>query len=172
MEPESKLVKCSQCGEEHDLIDMEVAFGMPDDYFNLNDEDREARGKITNDFCQLDERYFVRSVIPVPVIGWTEIYCWGVWVELSKDDFFNAYDTWKDDDVSHIPKLRGKLANDLPEYENAILMEGKIELKNDSRPFFYVSEELELKSDQTHAAGRGRAAPLMRSVSCKKDKWT
>jgi len=150
MESESKLVKCSQCGEEHDLIDMEVTFGMPDDYFNLGANDREARGKINNNFCQLDDRYFVRSVIPIPVLDRTEIYCWGVWVELSKDDFFKAYDTWEDDDVSHIPKLSGKLANDLPEYENTIYMEGRLELKSDSRPFFYVSEESELKSDQSY----------------------
>jgi len=148
MERESKLVKCSQCGEEHDLIDMEVAFGMPDDYFHMAEEDREERGKISNDFCQLDERYFVRSIIPVPVLDRDEIYCWGVWVELSKDDFFKAYDTWEDDDLSHMPKLSGKLANDLPEYKNATYLEGKLELKNESRPFFYVTEESGLMMDQ------------------------
>jgi len=150
MASESKLVKCSQCGEEHDLIDMEVSFGMPDDYFNLGEEDREGRGKINNNFCQLDERYFVRSVIPIPVLDRAEKYHWGVWVELSKDDFFKTYDTWEEDDVSHIPKLSGMLANDLPEYENAICMQGKLELKSDSRPFFYISEESELKTDQVN----------------------
>ena len=129
---------------------MEVSFGMPDDYFSLGENDRESRGKISNNFCQLDERYFVRSVIPIPVLDRTEIYCWGVWVELSKDDFFKTYDTWEDGDVSHIPKLSGKLANDLPEYKNAICMQGKLELKSDSRPFFYVSEASELKSDQVN----------------------
>lgn len=149
MNSESGVVKCSQCGEKHDLIDMEVAFGMPDDYFGLEEDERNSRGKITSDFCQLDDRYFVRSVIPIPVLDRTEIYCWGIWVELSKDDFEKTYNTWEDADVSHVPKLMGKLANDLHEYENIIGIEGELQLKADSRPFFYITKESALRSDQT-----------------------
>ena len=148
MNSDPEKVLCPQCGEEHNTIDMEAVFGMPDDYFNLDENERYNRGKISSDFCQLDERYFVRSVIPVPVTDRINDYCWGVWIELSKDDFFKAFDTWDDEDVSRIPKLKGKLANDLPEYDNTLKLEGEIELKADTRPFFYAIENSRLKLDQ------------------------
>jgi len=148
MNSDPEKVICPQCGKEHSPIDMEAVFGMPDDYFALEENERKNRGKISSDFCQLDERYFVRSVIPIPVIDRGNNYCWGVWIELSKDDFFKAFDTWEDDDVSHIPKLKGRLANDLPEYKSTIDLDGELELRADTRPFFYVTKDSRLKEDQ------------------------
>ncbi|MDX1605697.1 MAG: DUF2199 domain-containing protein [Candidatus Competibacterales bacterium] len=148
MNSDPKNVICPECGQEHSPMDMEAAFEMPDDYFYLDENERKNRGKISSDFCQLDERYFVRSVIPIPVTDQVNNYCWGVWVELSKDDFLKVFDTWEEDDVTHIPKLKGKLANDLPEYESTIDLEGELELRSDTRPLFYVIKESRLKRDQ------------------------
>ena len=165
MNAKNHPVRCPQCGDEHDLVDMEVAFGMPDDFFSLAEGERNSRGKISDDFCQLDDRYFVRSVIPVPVKDRAGIYCWGVWVELNKDDFFKTYDTWDEDDVSHIPKLAGKLANALPDYENTISLSGELQLKSDSRPFFYVSEDSNLKTDQSTGITTSDAARYYHHVA-------
>ena len=144
----SHIVKCPQCGKEHDITEMEVSFTMPDEYFCLSEEDRSNRGKITKNFCQLDDRYFVRSLIPIPVLDRDDMYCWGVWIEVEKDDFFTIYNTWEDEDLSDIPKLNGTLANDLPEYEISIGLKGDLKLRNDTRPFFTVSDLSKLKTDQ------------------------
>ena len=150
MEAESNIVSCSQCGKEHDIDQMEVSFGMPDDFFELSEEERQSRGKITSDFCQLDKRYFVRSIIPIPVLDRSINYCWGVWVELSKEDFTTTYDTWDDEDVSKIRRLNGNLANALPEYKNLTAVKGELELRGDSRPLFFASEKSKLFSDQNN----------------------
>jgi len=159
------LVKCPQCGDEHELFDMEVAFGMPDDFFALPEDERNDRGKISDDFCQLGDRYFVRSVIPIPVNDRTEIYCWGVWIEVTEDDFFTTFNTWEEDDVSHIPRLAGTLANELPGYEDTVSLRGELELKSDSRPFFHVSEESKLKADQSSGITTNDAARYYHHVA-------
>jgi hypothetical protein len=148
MDDAQRLVKCSQCGELHDLRNMEVAYALPDAYFELTEEEREARGSATPDFCQLDERYFVRSVAPVPVIGEERPYCWGIWVEVSHSDFLTIHRTWNDADVSEMPRMGASVANALPEYESALGLGGEIELRADSRPFFFVLDESRFKDDQ------------------------
>lgn len=150
METGSNTASCPQYGKEHEVDQMEVSVGMPDDFFALTEEERIDRGKITSDFCQLDKRYFVRSLIPIPVLERSQNYRWGVWVELSKEDFTTAYDTWDDEDVSQIPGLKGNLANILSEYKNLTAVKGELELKSDSRPLCFASEKSKLFSDQNN----------------------
>lgn len=147
---DDQFVKCSQCDELHNVLDIEKAFGLPDEYFDLSKEEREKRGKSSSDFCQFDSRYFIRSVTPIPVLDREGDYCWGTWVEVSASDFFTAHDTWNDDDVSHIPRLEAKLANHIPEYEESLGLAGVIELRADSRPLFYISDASRFRQDQIH----------------------
>lgn len=147
MTDDGNSVACSECGAAHDIGEIEVAYGLLDDYFMLSREQREARGRANSDFCQLDNRFFVRSVIPVPLPEPDRYYCWGVWVELPRENCRIAYDTWEDEDVSRIPRLKGKLANGLREYENSKGLLGELELRPDSHPFFYIVEESRLMHD-------------------------
>ena len=150
MNDTSQLVKCSHCGEMHDPAAMEVAFGQPDDYFALAQDAREQRGQIGSDFCRLDGRYFIRCVAPIPVVDSEQNYSWGIWVEISKDDFRTAQKTWEDDDVSHIPRIDAKLANSLREYKDSKGLKGEIELRSDSRPFFYILQNSRFQQDQNN----------------------
>jgi len=145
---ESNLIRCPQCGELHDPQDMEVAYGFPDAYFRLSETERSRRGEASSDFCRLDDRYFIRSVIPVPVGAGGQIYCWGVWAEVAEQGFFTAYDTWNDDDVSHIPRIPGVLANAVPEYESSLGLTGELELHSERRPSFYLTEPSRFTDDQ------------------------
>ncbi len=141
-------IRCSHCGELHDIGEIEASFELPDAYFELSDEERESRGILKGDFCQLDERYFIRSLIPVPVLGQEDEYCWGVWVELSKSDFLIAWDNYDEEDVSSIQKMEATLANDVFEYEGSLGLEGDFQLNPDMRPFFFITQESRFKDDQ------------------------
>ncbi len=139
---------CPHCGKAHDIGEIEMAYAFPDDYFALPEVERARRGRITPDFCQLDRRCFIRAVIPVPMLDCAQPYCWGAWIEMSQEHFMIAYTTWEDDDVSYLPRLTGRLANRLHEYEASKGLIGELELKEDTRPFFYVLEDSALKQDQ------------------------
>ena len=145
---ESKLVKCSQCGDYHDIEKAEVSFSLPDEYFMLDEDEKNSRGKADSNFCQLDNRFFVRSVVPIPVLDRDDFYCWGAWSEVMKDDFKMIIDTWEDVDVSNYSAISADLANEVPEYQNSIGLSGDLILKSETRPFFYIKQESRFKSDQ------------------------
>ncbi|WTS99666.1 DUF2199 domain-containing protein [Streptomyces sp. NBC_00090] len=40
------------------------------------------------------QHYFVKGLIEIPVIGSDEVFSWGVWVSLSRENFSRAADLW------------------------------------------------------------------------------
>jgi hypothetical protein len=55
-------------------------------------------------------------VNPLPFQDSEEEYCWGVWVEVSRDDH-DKYVRGYNDDLSAEPNFPGQLANSIPGYE-------------------------------------------------------
>jgi hypothetical protein len=111
---------CSTCGQQHAGLPMDYSFGLPDDVYALDYLARYLRSRSNNDLCTLDEtRHFVRGVIPIPFEGSEETYCWGVWVEVSREDH-DKYVRGYDEDLSAEPSFPGKLANDIPGHGGTI----------------------------------------------------
>jgi len=77
-------------------------------------------------------------------------YGWGVWIEISESDFKNVVRTWDDEDVSHIPRFPGRIANAVSQYSYSLGLLGDIELHAEHRPFFYVTEESMFRDDQNN----------------------
>ena len=148
MTGDSELIECSQCGEMHRIQDAEIGYGLPDEYSALSENERADRGKASSDFCILDDRHFIRAVLRVPVKGRDQDYGWGVWIEISKEDFGAAVETWNDTDVSHLPKIQGKLANAVNQYRVSMGLSGELELHAEHRPLFRITEDSEFGNDQ------------------------
>lgn len=105
---------CATCGQEHAGLPQDYSFGLPDEVFELEYLARYLRSRSNNDLCTLDEaKYFIRGVIPIPFQDSEEEYCWGVWVEVSREDH-DKYVRGYDDDLSAEPSFPGTLANDIP----------------------------------------------------------
>ncbi|MFI8515135.1 DUF2199 domain-containing protein [Streptomyces sp. NPDC085460] len=50
---------------------------------------------LSSDQCVINgQHYFVRGLLEIPVIGTDEVFSWGVWVSLSRDNFARAADMW------------------------------------------------------------------------------
>jgi hypothetical protein len=140
---------CSVCGKDHPVDDIEKTFRLPDVVFQIPEDERENRVKVNSNFCALDDsRVFVRGLIPVPVKGKDEPYCWGVWAEVAWDTYSQLYNTWDDDDCSMFEDLKGLVANALPTYEDTIDLPVRIVRQPDTRPFFFVIRNHSLKQDQ------------------------
>ncbi len=93
---------------------MDYSFGLPDDVYALGYLARYLRSRSNNDLCTLDEsRHFLRGVIPIPFESSEEEYCWGVWVEVSREDR-DKYLRGFDEDLSAEASFPGRLANDIP----------------------------------------------------------
>src|SRR5262245_23958948 len=129
------LVRCVICGKEHALEEAEIAYTYPDAYLEISADQREARADTHPDFCCLDrERFFVRCLIPIPLLDLPRIYRWGVWAEVEKDTFGEIVQTWRASDQESLPRLIGTIANEISYYGRTLGLRVELERRTDSRP--------------------------------------
>jgi hypothetical protein len=84
---------CSCCGEFHAELPFDYSTMAPDAW-DLSFEDR-PDSMLSSDQCIIKaENFFVKGKIEIPVIGSEQVFSWGVWVSLSRDNFACALDLW------------------------------------------------------------------------------
>ncbi|WP_434095370.1 DUF2199 domain-containing protein [Streptomyces flaveolus] len=77
---------------------------------------------LSSDQCVIRaEYYFVKGLIEIPVIGSDEVFSWGVWVSLSRDNFSRAADLWDTPGRESEKPYFGWLTTDLPLYSPTTL---------------------------------------------------
>ena len=99
-----------QCGDAS--VPLEKSFLAPDEIFALGKQ-RDERAELHRNFASLDgERFFIRSLLPIPVEGYDR-WCIGLWIEVSKADYDRAWDTWGDTEKYAALRFSGTIANDV-----------------------------------------------------------
>lgn len=87
---------CSCCGKVHDDLP-DLSFDRPGCAADVPEEEMDARVKLNEDLCVVDnEHYFIRGVIKIPIHGYEQDLGFGVWVSQKKESFetyLNNYDT-------------------------------------------------------------------------------
>jgi len=139
-------VRCSQCGEEHDLSEMEPSFAYPDAYFEVPEEQRAkcitfaGGGAACTIRCaeEFAERHFLRALLPIPVRGEDDAFCWGVWVEVSESDFARSHEQSYGEELA----FDATLANEIPGIAPSLGLAGELQLVEPSLlPPFLLTEE-------------------------------
>lgn len=122
---------------------------MPDEVWNISERERNVRVQIDSDLCRLDDRYFIRGVAYIPVQGSDQCYGWGIWAEISQDNFFDYLESYKNDNSAK-PRFDGWVANDIQYYANTLGLEVDVQLGDASqRPtFFFKASNHLLTQDQ------------------------
>jgi hypothetical protein len=105
---------CSCCGQRHDGLP-DLAFRTP--YYWSAAVVGSGGNWITSDLCVIDEHYFIRCVLEVPIKGADLRLGWGVWVTQSRSNF-DAYSASFDVPVEKA--TFGYLANQLPTYPDTL----------------------------------------------------
>ncbi|MEV7086966.1 DUF2199 domain-containing protein [Streptomyces sp. NPDC093085] len=50
---------------------------------------------LSSDQCVVHARhYFVKGLVEIPIVGSDEVFSWGVWVSLSRENFSRSADLW------------------------------------------------------------------------------
>jgi hypothetical protein len=157
----TREVACSVCGNVHPVELSELVFRLPDVIHALPEDERTARCDIGSDVCALDrERFFLRGLLPIPVLGRPNPYNAGVWAEISLDTYKRIYERWDDADQGQEPRLPGTLANSLPLQDQQTLgLAISIQLIGPKhRPQFYVEVRgHSLYREQTQGVDEHRA---------------
>ena len=84
---ETLEIDCSHCGQVHRGI-FDLGAKYPDHYFTVPMDERAQRAKVSPDLCAIDsEHFFARCVLEIPIVGTAEVFAFGVWGALSKENF-------------------------------------------------------------------------------------
>ncbi|MBN9160582.1 MAG: hypothetical protein BGO98_02565 [Myxococcales bacterium 68-20] len=110
------MTECTECGRELAAHELDVGFSLPDEVWELAPSDRSRRADSTPDVCVLDgTRFFIRAVAVLPVEASQESFCWGLWVEVSGEEFERCRQS-SDLDAPGKPSGRGIIANSPQSY--------------------------------------------------------
>jgi hypothetical protein len=120
-------VRCSICGADHDLSDIELTCDRPSAYFEVPESERVVRtftseGLTIIDHASDDARFFVRAVIVIPVRGERshDGFGWGVWAEVSRAEFGRLVEAGDEPGREGTPPLVGTLANELAPFPGSL----------------------------------------------------
>ena len=126
--------RCACCGNDQRGM-MALVRKLPESIFCIPEADRAARAKVGSDLCVLDEEhFFVRAVLPIPVIGSREDFEFGVWGTLKRENF-DIYVEEFDNPSPEFGPFFSWLSSDLPPYVETFNLPSELEFRgNNLRP--------------------------------------
>ena len=90
-------------------------FRLPDDAAVLLEQKQEERVQANEDLCAIDgKRFFVRAVLPLPVVSRTRPYNIGIWVELDRTSLERVGVLWNDPNQTSEPPFSVRISNEIP----------------------------------------------------------
>jgi hypothetical protein len=153
-------MRCAECGKDHEPTNIELSFGLPDDSVLLSWTDP-GRLCVDGDLCVIDvARYFLRAVLPLPVLGRDRPYRIGLWVEIERDSYARVQALWRDPNQADEPSFRVHIANDVPTAEGAKGAAACLRLTGPTtRPSVHLSQTgLRLAEEQAQGITAHRAS--------------
>lgn len=114
--------RCSCCDAPLKSL-LSLAYSAPEDW-NRDTIAQEnivflnaSKGDIlTHDLCRIGDKYFIRSVMIIPLVGCADPIILGVWVSVDPKTFETYLDTMPQGTQGTMPLLFGKLGNVIPGY--------------------------------------------------------
>jgi hypothetical protein len=141
--------KCGSCDEVHVAHCLDISFNAPY-YWRRDYEEANRRPSLlsswsknretflSEDYCAIsDTDFFVRGVIPLPILGAAKTFCWGVWGSVSRGNFESLLETDDDHRRVELPPMFSWLSTKIPGYLDTLnlKMHARIE-KREWRPNF------------------------------------
>ncbi|WP_282609802.1 DUF2199 domain-containing protein [Pelagibius sp. Alg239-R121] len=89
--------RCDRCGGIHSGSPS-FANEAPYSYYELTNDERTTRARLTDDTCVIDkDSFFIRGTLEIPIEDAEDPFCWGVWVSQSEESFKRYLETFQDD---------------------------------------------------------------------------
>jgi hypothetical protein len=116
---------CSVCHKRHPELPGAIGYLRPAHYFMVPEADREARIRINEDLCQIDDQFFlIRGVIEVPLLDGATIegtpwFEWGMWAAVSSRSFHRYLELYEVDGSAE-PPFDGLLSGEPPGYADLL----------------------------------------------------
>jgi hypothetical protein len=112
---------CAVCGATHEGETRDIRMSLPEPVFVLRESERRERAEVGDDSAVLrdpaGDRFFVRSLLELPIEGEEGYFGYGTWIEVTRSDFEQLGELWHDTDGWRSTPFGGRLANELTPYE-------------------------------------------------------
>lgn len=129
---------CRTCGQTHAEDPTDYGYSLPDEVWELGEEERQKHLDWATDLCVYDGRYFLRGVLEVPFQFREGRFGWGIWAEVSKDTF-DTFHQYFEVDGSHAPREPGTIASLIPVHPDSVGLPLEVQFGPcELRPLFYV----------------------------------
>ena len=113
---------CACCGQTYDSLP-DLSFAKPEPYFDIPEEEREARTQFTSDTCTIDEEhYFIRGILEIPVHQQEQNFGFGVWVSQKKEHFYTYLEN---PNTTEIGPYFGWLCSSIPTFGDTYFTENE-----------------------------------------------
>ncbi|MFD5786698.1 DUF2199 domain-containing protein [Streptomyces sp. NPDC127037] len=97
---------------------MSYSTAAPDVWSSSFESDPDSM--LSSDQCVIKgQHFFIRGLIEIPVIGSQDVFSWGVWVSLSRDNFARAVEVWNSEGRDAEKPYFGWLSTELALYSES-----------------------------------------------------
>jgi hypothetical protein len=119
---------CNTCGKWHPGLTLDYSYDAPHYWSSEFHSDPDCF--LNSDLCVIKkEDYFVRGAVQIPIIGSTEMFCWGVWTTLSKKNFDRAIELSEDPKLLEEPPYFGWLSNAIAMYPETLRLKTNVQFR-------------------------------------------
>lgn len=134
---------CDICGQEHQVLPMDIEAPYPADYYGVPPQEREERIFFTPDVCIIDNKVFIlRGVLPLPVIGLEQDFRWGIWAIVEESEFARYVKQGDMTDVTNELPFPGVLSGGVPGLRETDLATVAVHVRpGGKRPLFQAVEK-------------------------------
>jgi hypothetical protein len=147
--------KCSSCDEWHYGPCLDFSYAAP--YYWRTEYEKASRpGQSPNtflndDYCQIDDQFFVRGLIELPIIGTAKTFCWGVWGSLSRANFEAVIKSGDSPESTEWQPMFSWLCSQIPEYADTLSLKMYARMQGvGKRPKFEMERTEHVLSREYH----------------------
>jgi hypothetical protein len=110
--------RCTHCGESHELA---FAYHSDAPDYWQPEYEQEGRGVLGDENCEIEDNFFVRGRICIPVVDTDEHFEWGVWVSLAEPNYRRMLELWDTPGRETEPPYFAWLSSEVTVYEPSTL---------------------------------------------------
>ena len=133
---------CAECGAEHDDLPFDWSYDAPTYW----DGPRDGLDMLTSDLCVWtddggDRAFFIRGLLPIPVVDADQVFNYGAWSSLSEASFARILELWDDPRRVEEPPYFGYLSNAIADFPDSLnLRLDVVTAELDVRPRFILHD--------------------------------
>jgi hypothetical protein len=160
------IYKCPCCGTIYEELPLCFGCDKPDYYWNIPENERESRIELTESLCVIDDHFFHRGSLIIPIIDYDNDLVFNIWTTISEENFRKRNELWRKAKRIKEQPYFGWLQSHIPTYENTINIKTRaFEQKVGYIPEIEVLEDSHpLTIDQTNGITLERAKEIVGTI--------